>query len=101
MDNTLILQRSKRLRGLVILIDLYTYYDVHGMSEKFRNLISVVNINSVITNITIASYSIKSNEYVYKISTRLIISVSSYIRPCTVCSWDPSYELVTLNKEAQ
>jgi len=38
-----------------------------------------MNINSVIANTTNASYDIKTDEYVYKISTRLAISISSYI----------------------
>jgi len=95
-----------RVRGLRVrsITERRTYYVPRLYTvclEKFPNLISVVNINSVIANTTNASYSVKSNEYVYKISTRLVISVSSCIRLCTRCVHGTSNELTTRNKEVQ
>jgi len=72
------------------------------MSEKFPNLISVVNINiALLQRLTNASYSAKSNEYVYKMSTRSVTSVSSYKFGRVRCVHGTSYELATRNKEAQ
>lgn len=44
-----------------------------------------MNINSVIASTTNASYSPKSNKYMYKISAGLVSSISNYIRLRTVC----------------
>jgi len=58
---------------------------------------SIVNINNVIARTTYTSYTTKSNEYVYKVSARLIVSVCRYIQYVYVAS----YELAMWNKEAR
>lgn len=72
---------------------------LHSMSEKFLNQISVIYINSAIACTPKALCSRKSNDYVSKISTRLVKSVSRYIQLNSV--HDTLYEFVNKTKKCK
>jgi len=71
---------------------------LHGVSEKFPNSISVINLNNAIARKTKDSWSTKSDEYVY---TMLGLLGSRVISGCVRRVRFTLYELATRNKEAQ
>jgi len=68
-------------------VSAYHTHTQYVWEVRELNFCTENSVNNVVANITNASYGMRSNEYAYKISIRLVASVSSYIRMCTVCSW--------------